>query len=282
MGDQNKRRFILITAEPMMGNKLKGATGLLAGFPVQEGEETMFISLFKENNYYALSTRAYMITKVHYCVNHYEAIVYYNRGDNIEESKKEMKKSLTYATGILKKFVAAAGVDLKNGVLPAANLHLGYPDSKDIMRRVADTPSSTEKNIEGTPGNPVILRKGSKEKEESAAPSKPTPDWREPLWISRRSNQYTVKTAAEVKKELIKRIAEQAAKVVAGVREEEVGKDEESTEGYLHRAGTGRTIPSGSLCIACADKWECTMSIEYKKCALFKEQRMSIYPDGLL
>lgn len=283
MEDQNKRRFILVTAEPIMGNKLKGATGLLAGFPVQEGEETMFISLFKENNYYALSTRAYMITKVHYCINHYESIVYYNRGDTVEESKKDMKKSLTYATGILKKFVAAAGVDLKNGVLPAANLHLGYPESKESMRRVADTPLSTEKSKEGTPSSPVIVRKGSKGKEEPATPSEPTIDWREPLWISRRSNQHTVKTAAEVKEELIKRIAEQVAKAAAGVSEEEVGKDTESTEGYTHRAGTGRTISSGSLCISCADKWECKRPVEYTKCDLFKEQgQISVYPDGLM
>lgn len=285
MENQKKRRFIIVTVEPIMGNRTKGAKGLLAGFHAEENGETMFISLFKENNYYSLSTRAYIITEVHYCINGYEAIVFYNHGINMEESKKNMKKSLAHATAVFKKFVAAAGVDLnRKGVLRRSGAHEGYPQLKDVMRRVADTPgdSSTEKDKKGTPDHPLVVQEASKEKEKTATSSEPAQDWKKPLWISRRSNQHTVKTVAEVKNELINRIAEQAAKAAAGVREEEVGKGG-SDEGYMHRAGTGRTIPSGSLCISCGAKWECTRPIEYHQCGLFREERrMSLYPDGML
>ena len=276
MESQKKRRFIMVTVEPIMGNKAKGATGLLAGFPLEQDGETMFISLFKESNYYSLSTRVYLITEVHSCINGNELIVFYNHGIDMEESKRTMKKSLNHAAAVFKKFVAAAGVDLKKGVLKNNNVHQGYP-GQDAMRRIADTPadSSTEKNKTGTPIHPLVVQK----KEEPVTPSR---DWREPLWISRRSNQHTAKITAKVKNELIKRIAETMAKATAAAHEEEVGADD-GDETYIHRAGTARTIPSDSLCMACAAKWSCKLPIAYRTCDMLKEDaRLSMYPDGLL
>ncbi len=278
MESQMKRRFIMISVEPIMGNKAKGAKGLLAGFPVEQDGETMFISLFKENNYYSLSTRVYLITEIHSCIDGHELIVFYNHGIDMEESKRTMKKSLNHATAVFKKFVAAAGVDLKKGVLKYNSAHEGYP-GQDAMRRIADTPadSSTEKDKTGTPIHPLVVQK----KEEPVTPSEPTRDWREPLWISRRSNQHTAKIAAKVKDKLIKRIAETMAKATAAAHEEEVGTDD-GDETYMHRAGTTRTIPSDSLCMACAAKWSCKKPIAYHKCDLLKEDtRLSMYPDGM-
>ena len=277
--------FILITLVPIVGPSKpiidRTIQGLLAGFTDISSDATgpkkKLISIFRENTIHSVNSSAYLITKIHWNINsRTERLVFYRLGDTVEDSEKEAKKAMAAATALFKTFIATCGAELKNGCLTSKAPYTGYQKPRILIQSKEEEASIAKTSSNSSVGN-TSQSVDNTSKTEAISTVKPeiqAVDWKKPLWISRKSNQHTIKTTAAVKKKLLRQIAKAATEAAEAVEDKSKTEIEQKKEPEATATGSGksrgRVIDTKATCYKCESKWSCDLPHTYTKCHLFR------------